>query len=44
MMAAGLSRWGKLWLEVRLMATGLALWGMVCVLAVMQKLGTWRVY
>ena len=44
MMAAGLSPWGKLWLRVKLMAAGIFMWGLLCTLALLQKLTTWRVY
>ena len=43
-MSAGLSKWGRAWLSVKLVSGAVGLWSILCVLAVMEKLHKWRIY
>jgi hypothetical protein len=43
-MSAGLSKWGRAWLSVKLAAGEVGLWNILCALAVAEKLNKWRIY
>ena len=43
-MAAGLSGWGRAWLRLRLLCEQLAVWRLMCWLAVLESLSVRRIY